>query len=50
MAKGDYIKPNFGDNKEEVAKVLIQNIEEGKKVAFVLNAKKKKQVICLLMF
>ncbi len=31
MAKGDYIKPNFGDNKEEVAKVLIQNIEEGKK-------------------
>lgn len=41
MAKGDYIKPNFGDNKEEVAKILIQNIKEGKKVVFVLNAKKE---------
>ena len=41
MAQGEYIKPNFGDNKEEVAKKLVSAIKEGKKVAFVLNAKKE---------
>jgi Ni-sirohydrochlorin a,c-diamide reductive cyclase subunit CfbD len=41
MAKGKYIKPNFGDNKEKVAKIIIKAIREGKKVAFVLNAKKE---------
>ena len=41
MAQGEYIKPNFGDNKEEVAKKLVSSIKEGKKVAFVLNAKKE---------
>ena len=41
MAQGEYIKPNFGDNKEKVAKLIIDYIKEGKKVAFVLNAKKE---------
>lgn len=41
MAQGKYIKPNFGDNKEEVAKMTVKAIKEGKKVAFVLNAKKE---------
>ena len=41
MAKGKYIKPNFGDNKEKVAKIVIEAIKSGKKVAYVLNAKKE---------
>ncbi len=41
MAQGKYIRPNFGDNKEEVAKIIINALSEGKKVAFVLNAKKE---------
>lgn len=41
MAKGEYIKPNFGDNKEKVAKIVVEAIRNGKKVAFVLNAKKE---------
>jgi putative methanogenesis marker 13 metalloprotein len=41
MAKGDYIKPSFGDNKEKIAKIIINAIKSGKKVAFVLNSKKE---------
>lgn len=41
MAKGEYIKPNFGDNKEKIAKIVVEAIKKGKKVAFVLNAKKE---------
>jgi len=41
MAKGEYIKPNFGDNKEEIAKIVIKAIRDGRKVAFILNAKKE---------
>ena len=41
MAQGKYIKPNFGDSKEKVAKIIVKSIQEGKKVAFVLNAKKE---------
>lgn len=41
MAQGRYIKPNFGDSKERVAKVVVQAIKEGKNVAFVHNAKKE---------
>lgn len=41
MAQGKYIQPNFGDNKEEVAKKIIKALRDGKKVAFVLNAKKE---------
>ena len=39
MAQGKYIQPNFGDNKEEVAKKIIKALRDNKKVAFVLNAK-----------
>lgn len=41
MAQGKYIKPNFGDSKEKVAKIIIQAIKDNKKVAFVLNSKKE---------
>lgn len=41
MAQGKYIKPNFGDNKEKVAKIVVKAVKEGKNVAFVLNAKKE---------
>ncbi len=41
MAQGKYIKPNFGDNKEKVAKIIVNAVKEGKNVAFVLNAKKE---------
>ena len=41
MAQGKYIKPNFGDSKEKVAKIIVKAVKEGKKVAFVLNAKKE---------
>ena len=41
MAQGKYIKPNFGDSKEEVAKILVNALKDNKKVAFVLNIKKE---------
>jgi len=41
MAQGEYIKPNFGDSKEKIAKIVVEAIRSGKKVAFVLNAKKE---------
>ncbi|MBE6505226.1 MAG: Ni-sirohydrochlorin a,c-diamide reductive cyclase catalytic subunit [Methanobrevibacter millerae] len=41
MAQGKYIKPNFGDSKEIVAKDIVQALKDDKKVAFVLNAKKE---------
>lgn len=41
MAQGEYITPSFGDDKEGVAKNLLSQIKNGKKVAIVLNAKKE---------
>lgn len=41
MAQGKYIKPNFGDSKETVAKEIIRYLKDGKNVAFVMNAKKE---------
>ena len=41
MAQGKYIKPNFGDSKEMVAKKVVQALKDNKKVAFVMNAKKE---------
>ena len=41
MAQGKYIKPNFGDSKEKVAEIVVNYIKDGKKVAFVHNAKKE---------
>ena len=41
MAKGKYIKPNFGDNKEKIAKIIVKALKDNKKVAFILNVKKE---------
>ena len=41
MAQGKYIKPNFGDNKEIIARKIVRALKDNKKVAFVLNAKKE---------
>lgn len=41
MAQGEYIKPSYGDLKEKVGKILLSGIENGDKVALVLNAKKE---------
>ena len=41
MAQGKYIKPSYGDLKEKVGKILLSYIENGDKVALVLNAKKE---------
>jgi Ni-sirohydrochlorin a,c-diamide reductive cyclase subunit CfbD len=41
MAQGEYIKPSYGDNKVKVAKLILEALEKGDKIAFVLNAKKE---------
>lgn len=41
MAKGEYIKPSYGDLKEKVGKILLSSLKRGDKVALVLNAKKE---------
>ncbi|MGZ7048369.1 MAG: Ni-sirohydrochlorin a,c-diamide reductive cyclase catalytic subunit [Methanobacterium sp.] len=41
MAKGGYIAPSYGDNKDEVASILIEKLKNGKKVVIILNAKKE---------
>ena len=37
MAKGKYIKPNFGDSKESVAKTVVNALKDGKKFADIVN-------------
>ncbi|PWL08293.1 nitrogenase molybdenum-iron protein alpha chain [Methanosphaera cuniculi] len=41
MAKGEYIEPNYGDNKVKVAKIILDAMKDNKKVTIVLNAKKE---------
>ena len=41
MAQGQYIKPSYGDNKVKVAKLLVDSIKSGDKIAIILNAKKE---------
>ncbi len=41
MAKGEYIKPDYGDNKVKVANTILEALDDGKKVSIVLNAKKE---------
>lgn len=41
MAQGEYIRPSYGDDKDEVALRVLEAIMEGRRVAFVLNAKKE---------
>ncbi|MDR2623817.1 MAG: Ni-sirohydrochlorin a,c-diamide reductive cyclase catalytic subunit [Methanobrevibacter sp.] len=41
MAQGKYIKPSYGDNKEKIAKIIVEDIKNNKKVGFLLNSKKE---------
>ena len=41
MAQGEYISPSYGDLKEKVAKIFLGSLDNGYKVALVLNAKKE---------
>ena len=41
MAKGGYIAPAYGDDKDEIASILIEKLKNGKKVVIILNAKKE---------
>lgn len=41
MAKGNYIQPDYGDNKVTVAKNILEALDDGQKVTIVLNAKKE---------
>ncbi len=41
MAQGEYIAPSYGDDKEKVARILVDAFEKGDKIALVLNAKKE---------
>lgn len=41
MAQGKYIAPSYGDDKEEVAQVLLDAFKNRDKIALVLNAKKE---------
>lgn len=41
MAKGEYIAPSFGDNKEIIAQTLIEKFKDKKKIVLVLNSKKE---------
>ncbi|AUB55173.1 MULTISPECIES: Ni-sirohydrochlorin a,c-diamide reductive cyclase catalytic subunit [Methanobacterium] len=41
MAQGKYIAPSYGDDKEEVASVLLEAFGKGYKIAIVLNSKKE---------
>ncbi len=41
MAKGEYIAPSFGDDKEKIAQILIEKFENNEKIVLVLNSKKE---------
>jgi putative methanogenesis marker 13 metalloprotein len=41
MAQGEYIAPHFGDDKDQVAELLLESFKNHKKVALVLNSKKE---------
>jgi len=41
MAKGEYIAPSFGDDKEIIAQTLIDKFKDKKKIVLVLNSKKE---------
>jgi Ni-sirohydrochlorin a,c-diamide reductive cyclase subunit CfbD len=41
MAQGKYIRPSYGDNKVKVAKLILESLERGAKIALILNAKKE---------
>jgi putative methanogenesis marker 13 metalloprotein len=41
MAQGNYIAPSYGDDKKEIAEIVIEKLKNGEKVAIILNAKKE---------
>jgi len=41
MAKKEYIKPDFGDNKSDLAKLIFENVKNQNKIAVILNSKKE---------
>ncbi|MDI6644012.1 MAG: Ni-sirohydrochlorin a,c-diamide reductive cyclase catalytic subunit [Methanobacteriaceae archaeon] len=41
MAKGEYIAPSFGDDKEKIAEILIEKFKNNEKIVLVLNSKKE---------
>jgi len=41
MAKGSYIAPSYGDDKNETASILVEKLKNNEKVVIVLNAKKE---------
>lgn len=41
MAKGKYIAPSYGDDKQNIAEILIEKLKNNEKVVIVLNAKKE---------
>jgi len=41
MAQGKYIKPDYGESKEKIAKIIVNAIKNNEKVAFIHNAKKE---------
>lgn len=41
MAKGKYIAPSYGDDKQDIAEILIEKLKNNEKVVIVLNAKKE---------
>ncbi|HML04297.1 MAG TPA: Ni-sirohydrochlorin a,c-diamide reductive cyclase catalytic subunit [Methanobacterium sp.] len=41
MAKGGYIAPSYGDDKEKIASIVIEKLKNGEKIVIVLNAKKE---------
>jgi len=41
MAKGEYIAPSYGDDKREIAQILIEKIKNNERIAVILNAKKE---------
>jgi putative methanogenesis marker 13 metalloprotein len=45
MAQGEYIAPQYGDDKTEVAEFLLNAFKKNKKVALVLNSKKETSYI-----
>ena len=48
MAQGKYIAPSYGENKEEVASILLEALEREDRIALVLNAKKKPPISLLI--
>ena len=45
MAQGSYVAPSYGDDKHEIAEIVIEKLKNGEKVGIILNAKKETSYI-----